>query len=64
MRDMRTATRLLRLRAEEGATAKELEDELRRSGLVSNVERIALEAYAWALVRVARRAAQGQGWER
>jgi hypothetical protein len=61
MPDMRSAARSMRLRAEEGATAEELDLELRRSALGSGAERIALEAYAWALVRVARRAAKGRG---
>jgi hypothetical protein len=61
MHDMRSTARSMRLRAEEGATAEELDLGVRRSGVVSDVERIALEAYAWALVRVARRAAMGKG---
>jgi hypothetical protein len=58
MRDMWSVARSMRLRAEEGATADELEVELGRSDLGSGVEGVALEVYAWALVRVAGRAAQ------
>ena len=61
MRDMRSAARSMRLRAEEGAAAEQLEEELRRSGVASDAERIALEAYAWPLVRVATRAPKGGG---
>ena len=60
MHDMRSAARSMRLRAEEGAAPEELEEELRRSRLSSDVERIALEAYAWALVRVVGRTARGR----
>jgi hypothetical protein len=61
MRDVRSVARSTRLRAEGGATAEEREVELRRSGLVSDWERIALEASAWVLARVAAGAAKGRG---
>jgi hypothetical protein len=60
MPDMRSHAQLLRLRAEQGATREELEVELRSNGF-SDVEQTVLNAYVWALVRVAARSPEPGG---
>lgn len=59
MPDMRSVARELRLRAQRGATRGELEAQLQGESTLSRLERTALEAYVWALVRVAVRAPKG-----
>ena len=60
MPDMRSVVQKLRLRAEQGATREELEVELSSDGF-SDVERTVLNAYVWALARVATRSPDAGG---